>query len=207
MHNRINYFQKRVYENKIKKEFNADNIEKELCLMNGEIAEFYDSYRNHLPSIGEELADVAIYLLGISEILGIDLDSEIERKILINEKREYKRVNGVSIKVPTEEKYVVDCIDLYTELIEAIKQDSHSEFQEQTLSRLKQYDLVEFKRMFLLRDKPSTQNEIAVIILKLCDAKIKVLIRDDISSNDFSQLRYDLRDVISAGKVLLVENI
>ena len=175
--------------------------------MNGEIAEFYDAYRNHLSSIGEELADVAIYLLGISEMLGIDLDSEIERKILINENREYKRINGVSIKLPVEKKHVVDCIDLYTELTEAIKHDNHREFQEGKLSQLKQYDLVEFKRLLLLRDKPSTQNEIAVIILNLCDSKIKVLIHDDISSDDFSQLRYDLRDVISAGNVLLVENI
>ena len=207
MQNRINYFQKKIYQNKVNKGFNIDNIEKELCLMSGEITEFYAAYRNQLPSIGEELADVAIYLLGISEILGIDLDSEIERKILINENREYTQVNGVSIKVPSGKKHVVDCIDLYTELIEAIKHDKHTEFQEKTLSRLKQYNFVEFKRLLILRDKPSTQNEIAAIILKLCDSEIKVLIHDDLSCNAFSKLKYDLRDVLSAGKVLLKKDI
>lgn len=49
--------------------------------------------------MGEELADVAIYLLGISEILGIDLEQEILKKIEKNRKRVYQKVNGVNIKV------------------------------------------------------------------------------------------------------------
>ena len=44
---------------------------------------------------GEELADIAIYLLGLSEILGIDLASEIENKMEINQDREYKTIDGV----------------------------------------------------------------------------------------------------------------
>lgn len=47
----------------------------------------------------EELADVAIYLLSLSEILGIDLEQEILRKIEKNSKRIYKHVDGVSIKI------------------------------------------------------------------------------------------------------------
>lgn len=37
------------------------------------MAEAYDAYRKKNNDIGEELADDVIYLLGISEILGIDL--------------------------------------------------------------------------------------------------------------------------------------
>ena len=37
----------------------------------------------------EELADVAIFLLGISEILGVDLYEEIIKKMNINANREY----------------------------------------------------------------------------------------------------------------------
>ena len=48
--------------------------------------------------LGEELADVAIYLLGLSEILNIDLEKEILNKIKKNAKRVYKEVNGVIIK-------------------------------------------------------------------------------------------------------------
>jgi len=38
-------------------------------------------------------------LLGLSEILGIDLETEIINKMDINKKRVYKKVNGVNIKV------------------------------------------------------------------------------------------------------------
>lgn len=42
---------------------------------------------------------MSIYLLGISEILGIDLEQEILKKIEKNRKRVYQKVNGVNIKV------------------------------------------------------------------------------------------------------------
>ena len=76
--------QQQIYQNKVDKRWNISSVETELCLMHGEIAEFYEAYRKHLPSIGEELADVAIYLLGIAEILQIDLEKEIERKVYAN---------------------------------------------------------------------------------------------------------------------------
>lgn len=87
--------QKRIYQNKVDKDFNVTDINKEFCLLYGEIAEAYEAYRKKDEGLGSELADIAIYLLGISEILGIDLENEIERKIEINEKRQYKNVNGV----------------------------------------------------------------------------------------------------------------
>ena len=40
--------------------------------------------------LNEELADVAIFLLGIAELNGIDLEKEIERKVEINKGRKYK---------------------------------------------------------------------------------------------------------------------
>jgi NTP pyrophosphatase (non-canonical NTP hydrolase) len=90
--------QRKVYENKLEKGFNVTNIELEFCLTQGELAEAYEAYRKKLPTVGEELADVAIYLYGLAEILGINLDQEIERKVEINKNRTYKRVNGVLIK-------------------------------------------------------------------------------------------------------------
>lgn len=90
--------QKRIYENKLKKGFNVTDINKEFCLFYGEVAEAYDAWRKNKDNVGEELADIAIYLLGISEILGIDLEQEIINKIKINEDRVYEKVNGVMIK-------------------------------------------------------------------------------------------------------------
>ena len=48
--------------------------------------------------MGEELADVAIYLLGLSEILNIDLEDEILKKVYKNSKREYKVIDGVNTR-------------------------------------------------------------------------------------------------------------
>ena len=45
-----------------------------------------------------ELADVAIYLLGLSEILNIDLEDEILKKVYKNSKREYKVIDGVNTR-------------------------------------------------------------------------------------------------------------
>jgi NTP pyrophosphatase (non-canonical NTP hydrolase) len=91
--------QKQIYRNKVEKHWNVDNVEKELCLMQGEIAEFYEAYRKRLPAIGEELADIAIYLLGIAEILHIDLEEEIARKMSINQHRQYAEIDGVNTRI------------------------------------------------------------------------------------------------------------
>ena len=42
---------------------------------------------------------MAIYLLGLSEILGIDLEDEIQKKVYKNSKREYKIIDGVNTRV------------------------------------------------------------------------------------------------------------
>ena len=91
--------QSRIYQNKVNKGFNITNIEKEFCLIHGELAEFYDAYRKKMPTVGEEMADVAIYLLGLAEMLNIDLGEEISRKMDINEHRKYENTNGVNIRV------------------------------------------------------------------------------------------------------------
>lgn len=86
--------QQQVYQNKVDHDFNTSNVEFEFCLAYGEMAEAYQAYLKHKPDLGEELADVAIYLLGISEILGIDLEREILQKMEKNRKRSYHKVNG-----------------------------------------------------------------------------------------------------------------
>ena len=90
--------QKDVYQNKINHGFNVTDLNMEFCLAYGELSEAYMAWLKKKDDLGEELADVAIYLMGISEILGLDLGKEIEQKININAKRIYKNVNGVLIK-------------------------------------------------------------------------------------------------------------
>jgi NTP pyrophosphatase (non-canonical NTP hydrolase) len=92
--------QKRIYDNKVKHNFNLTNIEQEFCLLHGEVSEAYEAWLKKLgkKELGEELADVAIYLYGLAELLGYDLGDEMERKMAINEKRVYKKVNDVLVK-------------------------------------------------------------------------------------------------------------
>ncbi|WP_122646871.1 MazG-like family protein [Enterococcus mediterraneensis] len=92
-------YQKEIYQNKIDHHFNVTNVEKEFLLLYGEVAEAFDAYKKN-DNIGDELADVAIYLLGLSEILGIDLEAEIQRKMTINKKRKYSsNGNGYATKI------------------------------------------------------------------------------------------------------------
>lgn len=91
--------QKEVWENKVNKGFNTTNAEKEFCLLYGEVAEAYEAYRKKKDDLNEELADIAIYLLGLSEMLGFDLEEEIVKKVEKNKKRVYKKIDGVNVRV------------------------------------------------------------------------------------------------------------
>ena len=96
---KLDEIQKKVYANKVNKGFNITNVEKEFCLLYGEVGEAFDAWRKKQDDLGGELADIAIYLLGLSEILGLSLQDEIESKMKINEAREYKNDNGTLTKV------------------------------------------------------------------------------------------------------------
>ena len=95
----LRQLQKQVYQNKINKGFNVTDIYREFCYLHGELSEACFAYMKKKDDLGEELADVAIYLLGLAEILGIDLESEILRKIEKNDKRQYIQKDGVNIRV------------------------------------------------------------------------------------------------------------
>lgn len=82
--------QKEILENKRRHGFNTTNIEQEFCYLYGEVAEAYDAYYKEKDTFPEELADIAIFLLGIAEIKNINLQEEIEKKVHKNKSREYK---------------------------------------------------------------------------------------------------------------------
>ena len=73
--------QKNIWQNKINKGFNTTDVNKEFCLLYGEVAEAYDAWKKKKEDLNEELADIAIYLMGLSEMLGFDLESEIQKKV------------------------------------------------------------------------------------------------------------------------------
>lgn len=90
--------QKDIFDNKVAKGFNTTDVNFEFGLTYGELAEAFTAYRKKLPDLGEELADVAIYLFGLAAILNIDLEDEILKKVEKNKKREYEKIDGVDIR-------------------------------------------------------------------------------------------------------------
>ena len=91
--------QKDIWQNKLNKGFNTTDVNKEFCLLYGEVSEAYEAWRKKKEDLNEELADIAIYLMGLSEMLGFDLADEIEKKVSKNEKRVYKNIDGVNVRI------------------------------------------------------------------------------------------------------------
>lgn len=91
--------QKDIWQNKLNKGFNTTDVNKEFCLLYGEVAEAYDAWKKKKDDLNEELADIAIYIMGLSEMLGFDLADEIEKKVSKNEKRVYKNIDGVNVRI------------------------------------------------------------------------------------------------------------
>lgn len=87
--------QQEIWANKIAKGFNTDNIEAEFNLTYAELAEAYEAYRKQKPDIGEELADVMLFVLSLAKMLDVDLESEVQAKIAKNAARTYTKLpNG-----------------------------------------------------------------------------------------------------------------
>lgn len=100
--------QKEVMENKIRHGFNTTNIALEFCRAHEELSEAFSKHNRGQDGVAEELADVAIFLLGMSEILGFDLEKELVRKVEINKNRVYKKTKTsdgreVLMRVKTDE--------------------------------------------------------------------------------------------------------
>ena len=95
--------QEQAWANKVAIGFNTTDVPLEFCLLQGELAEAFDAWRKGHEEVGEELADVAIYLLSLAEMTGVDLQDQIEAKMAKNEARVYQRLpNGVLAKSTTE---------------------------------------------------------------------------------------------------------
>lgn len=68
-----------------------------MLLLYGEVNELFQAWlKDDDQNIGEELADVAIFLLGIAEILDKDLGVEIIEKMKVNKNRIYRNGNKVN---------------------------------------------------------------------------------------------------------------
>ncbi|HEV2346272.1 MAG TPA: hypothetical protein VGS97_19390 [Actinocrinis sp.] len=92
--------QRLAWQNKVEKGFNITDVPLEFALMTAEVGEAFTAWRRNLPDFGEELADVALFLVAIAEMTGVDLESAIERKMTRNAARVYRRDSrGVPIRI------------------------------------------------------------------------------------------------------------
>jgi NTP pyrophosphatase (non-canonical NTP hydrolase) len=99
--------QKEVIRNKIEKGFNTSDMSLEFCRAHEELSEAFSKWNKNQEGVAEEFADVAIFLLGLCEQLGYDLETELLRKIEINKNRKYVKTKSpdgkdVFIRVKTD---------------------------------------------------------------------------------------------------------
>ena len=100
--------QEEVMRNKIEKGFNTTDVAMEFCRAHEELSEAYSKFSKNQDGVAEEFADVAIFILGMCEILGYDLEKELVHKMGINKNRKYiksKSPDGkdIFIRVRTDE--------------------------------------------------------------------------------------------------------
>lgn len=93
--------QKLTWSNKLAQGFNTSDVPLEFCLLNGETAEAFDAWRRKHDNLGEELADMTLYVMSLAEMVGIDLQTAVEEKLAKNAKRTYAtdEKSGTLIKV------------------------------------------------------------------------------------------------------------
>ena len=99
--------QRVVYQNKVEHGFNTTDMHLEFCYLHNEISEVFRAWEDYkdrgdgdTSEVAEELADVAIYLLGFAEMAGVDLEPALLAKIEKNRRRTYiQREDGTYTKI------------------------------------------------------------------------------------------------------------
>ena len=99
--------QKEVMRNKLEKGFNTTNVALEFCRAHEELSEAFSKHNRNQSGVAEEFADVMIFILGMCEKMGFDLEKELTKKIEKNKKRKYRKEKSpegedVFIRVKTE---------------------------------------------------------------------------------------------------------
>ena len=88
--------QKEVMKNKLEKGFNTTDVALEFCRAHEELSEAFSRFNKNEPKVAEEFADVAIFLLGMCEILGFDLEKDDSQRRFgtLERSRKNTRRNG-----------------------------------------------------------------------------------------------------------------
>jgi NTP pyrophosphatase (non-canonical NTP hydrolase) len=84
--------QQRAWANKVLQGFSTTDVPREFMLLVEEAGEAFSAWRKGKAELGEELADVALFLAGVAEMTGHDLQAEAEAKLEKNTQREYEQL-------------------------------------------------------------------------------------------------------------------
>jgi NTP pyrophosphatase (non-canonical NTP hydrolase) len=91
--------QAEAWRNKQAKGFDVTDVPMEFMLLIEEIGEAFSAWRKDTGHLGEELADAAIFLAGLAQMTGVDLQAVVEAKLAVNAAREYRSLpNGTRVK-------------------------------------------------------------------------------------------------------------
>ena len=75
------YVQQTTWDNKVRKGYNTTDVPLEICMLQEKAAAAFTTWRKGQGLLGEELADVVLYVASIAEMTGLDLESEVKTKI------------------------------------------------------------------------------------------------------------------------------
>jgi predicted house-cleaning noncanonical NTP pyrophosphatase (MazG superfamily) len=83
----IRLAQKIAWGNKQAKGSNMTDVSLEFCLLGKEVADAFDAWRKGCREVSGELADVAIFLMALAEMIGTDLQEAVEAKLAVSDGR------------------------------------------------------------------------------------------------------------------------
>jgi hypothetical protein len=70
-----------VWDNKVLKGYNLTDVPLEFCMLQEKAAAAFTSWRRGEGRLGEELADVVLYVTSIAEMTGLDMQHEVKAKV------------------------------------------------------------------------------------------------------------------------------
>ena len=100
--------QKEVIRNKLEKGFNTTDVALEFYRAHEELSEAFSKHNKNQSGVAEEFADVMIFILGMCESFGFDMEKELVEKIEKNKRRQYKKEKSpegkdIFIRIKTNE--------------------------------------------------------------------------------------------------------
>ncbi|MFD7617921.1 hypothetical protein [Streptomyces sp. NPDC059802] len=83
----IGSLQRIAWDNKVLKGYNTTDVPLEFCMLQEKAAAAFTAWRKGKQLLGEELADVVLYVASIAEMTGLDLQHEVKSKVDKNSAR------------------------------------------------------------------------------------------------------------------------